>query len=154
MDVFALLASPWFWLVLALGLAIFEITAPGTFLIWFGLGALLTAIIAFILPFEGTLILLLEFAVCSIVSVVFGREVYKRYMRSGDDADAPIPNQRMLAMIGSKAVVTKDFTAGTGHVKVGDTVWRASTEHDAALKSGDVVEVVETQSITLIVKPA
>ena len=65
-----LLSAPWFWLALGFMLLLLELMAPGTILLWFGVGAILTAGVAWLTPGEFPMMNLLSFGVLSLVVLV------------------------------------------------------------------------------------
>src|SRR5690606_37130642 len=69
--------GPWNWWIAGLVLLGLEVVAPGTFLLWFGLAAILvgTAALLFDLTWQVQLILFLALAVAL---VLVGRRVYAR----------------------------------------------------------------------------
>lgn len=115
------LSSHWLWLGLGLILASAEIMIPGVFLIWLALAALLTGVIAWLLPLGLPLEVVL-FAVLSLISVFAGRN----YLRSNpiEGAD-PKMNDRGARSVGETVVVTQVIEGGQGRVKLGDSEWLA-----------------------------
>ncbi|MEE1541796.1 MAG: NfeD family protein, partial [Paludibacteraceae bacterium] len=56
------------------------------------------------------------------------------------------------AMVGRRGVVEDDFTELGGRVLIDGDNWKAVTEGGSLLKKGDVVEVLEINSIIITVK--
>ncbi len=132
------------WLSLGILLAIAELVAPGVFLIWLGIGALLTGVTALLtdLPVWAQLG---EFAVLSIVAVYLGRQFLGRPDRQPGD---PLLNDRVARLIGSQVIVEEAIVAGSGKVRVGDGLWLATGED---VPVGAVVHVTGARDGVLIV---
>lgn len=143
------MALPWWaWSIIAGILALAEMHAPGSYLVWIALGAALTsaAHAALGVSLEGQLIV---FAVASAVSCGAGYFVYHRAPRRR--RGEPLLNERSAAMIGGRGIVCEAFLNGRGKVRVGDTVWLA-TGPDLAVDTPVVVSAVH--GTRLIVEPA
>ncbi|HVA15839.1 MAG TPA: NfeD family protein [Stellaceae bacterium] len=136
--------SPWIWAIAALLVALSELHAPGSYLIWIGIGAGLTAVVAFVV--DLTLGMQIGvFIVAAGLSCVFGHFVYQRMIRS---PIVPLMNQRALAMVGAKGIVAKSFEHGRGKVTLGDTVWLAEGPN---LTEGTPIIVARMRDTTVVV---
>jgi inner membrane protein len=107
------------WLIAALALAIAEIVAPGIFLIFLALGALVTCLLAIMVA--DLRWQLVAFALASFVAVLCGRSFYKRLLR-GRDAAKGIGS----GPIGEHGTVVDAIIDGRGKVKLRDSVWLAA----------------------------
>lgn len=111
----------WAWLALGLLLAALEIAVPGVFLIWMAGAALITGLLAWILPI-GVPLQIVIFAVLAIVAVFSGR----RYLAGNPVIAAdPMMNDRGGRAVGETVVVTAAIDGGTGRVRLGDSEWLA-----------------------------
>jgi inner membrane protein len=112
----------WAWAILAGILALAELHAPGSYLVWIALGAALTSALDAALggSLEGQLG---TFAGASALSCVAGYFVYRRLHRRRR-GETPL-NDRGLAMIGARGTVCEAFLNGRGKVRLGDGVWLA-----------------------------
>lgn len=111
----------WAWFVLGLVLAALEMAVPGVFLIWMAGAALVTGVIAWVLPVELAAQVVI-FAVLAIVAVLAG----KRWLVSNPVAAAdPMMNDRGARIVGETVVVTTIIEGGAGRVKHGDSEWLA-----------------------------
>ena len=116
------LAPHWHWLALGLLLAAAEMAVPGVFLIWMAGAALITGLVAWLVPI-GLPMQIVLFAVLAIVSVFAGR----RYLRAHPIAAAdPLLNDRGAQAVGETVVVTQVIAGGRGRVRLGDSEWLAS----------------------------
>ena len=111
----------WLWLTLGLILAVGEMTIPGVFLIWMAGAAVVTGLVAWVLPIGFPLQVVL-FAVLSVVSVFLGRNYLRRHPIVAAD---PMMNDRGARAIGETVLVTQVIAGGQGRVKLGDSEWIA-----------------------------
>lgn len=138
--------SPWIWAIAALLVTLCELHAPGSYLIWIGIGAGLTAVAAFV----GDITLVMQigiFIVAAALSCVVGHFVYQTRISS---PAMPLMNQRALTMVGAKGVVAKNFEHGRGKVTLGDTVWLAEGPN---LTEGTPIIVTRMRDTTVVVVP-
>ena len=83
--------GPWAWIVLGLALMGLELAAPGVFLLWLGLAAVLTGLADWALGLSWQSSSLL-FAGLAVVAVLVGRAVTRS--RDEEDGRAPVLNRR------------------------------------------------------------
>jgi len=130
----------WQWLIAGLALMALEIMLPGVFLLWFGIAAIITSVVAFFAP-DAVTWQVAVFAVCSVVSIfIFSKYVKKA---STDDGNGNL-NRRAERYIGKKCEYRD------GKVQIADGWWLASSDDE--LKDGDKVEVVGVDGSVLKVK--
>ena len=111
----------WFWLLAGLLLGAAEIIVPGFFLIWFAIAAVVTGMLAFVLP--GAIALQIGvFAVVAVAMVYFGRRWFAANPIVSSD---PLLNDRSARLVGEIVTVVDAIEHGSGRVKVGDSVWSA-----------------------------
>jgi inner membrane protein len=141
------MTPPVAWLVLGVALAILEILAPGFYLVWVGLAAILTAgaTAAFVLawPAQGVI-----FATLSVASVFAARYYFQRAPIVSAD---PLLNDRSSRLVGTVVTAVEPVDASQGRVKVGDSVWSAK---GATAAVGDKLRVTAVDSGILIVEAA
>ncbi|MFO1147058.1 MAG: NfeD family protein [Alsobacter sp.] len=113
--------GPWAWIVAGVILTGLELVAPGAFLIWLGVAALLTGLLLFVLPLGWEMTLLL-FAMLAVASVFVGRWATRDKTRSA--AGEPLLNRRGDALVGRVVVLDGPIEQGRGRVRIDDTVWR------------------------------
>ena len=137
--------APWTWLILGLVLIGLETVAPGIFLLWLGIAALLTGLAdyGFGLSWQAASVL---FAGLSLVSVLAGRALTRR----GQNPDATL-NRRGESLVGRRFTLDQPIASGEGRVRVDDTVWRVLGPD---LPAGAAVEVVRLDGATLVVRAA
>jgi len=136
------------WGILAIVLAVAELTLPGVFLIWLSLAAALTAGLTLVVPL-GDSFQLLAFAIFSALSVSGGRLWY--LARPIDPVDGLL-NDRSARMIGRHVVVVEAISHGEGRVRIDDGTWSAHGP-DAAVGTHMVVTAIEGSTLTVAVMP-
>lgn len=146
MDWLGDLDPHWLWLALGLFLAAAEILVPGFFLIWLAGAAVLTGLLAWVLPIDLPLQIVF-FAVMAFVAVFTGR----RLLRDNPVAEAdPKMNRRGQRLAGETAVVVQAIEAGSGRVRHGDSEWLARGP-DAP--PGARVRITGSDGAVLLVEP-
>ena len=149
MEIFMKEWGTWGWMTLGVILMALEFFIPGTFVIWFGLGAVLTGIsIALFLPLALSWQLLI-FVIWSFVCVMFGLFVYAKVFGKNKD----IANNLQTGakrFIGQTFEVCENIKNGKGKVVVGDTVWLANADED--IEKGALVIVEDVAGTILKVK--
>ena len=138
----------WGWMSFGLILMILELFIPGTFIIWFGFGAVLTGLMCGI--FTLSLSAQLGFFVLfSAISVIFGFFVYRKIF-GANKTKGTQDQVGAHRLIGQFFKVVEPIVEGTGKVAVGDTVWLAKSDKDIA--KGKMVKVVDAKGTVLIVE--
>jgi membrane protein implicated in regulation of membrane protease activity len=135
----------WNWLVLAAALMILELLAPGIFLFWLGLAALLCGLLAFIWE-PSWQYQLLAFAVFTVAAV----PVWRRFAQKRSSAEDAFLNRRGDALVGREFVLEKPIVDGAGTLRIDDTVWRISGPNAVA---GSRVRIVGVDGSSLTVSP-
>jgi membrane protein implicated in regulation of membrane protease activity len=138
----------WAWIVAAGVLALGELHAPGSYLIWIALGAALAgaADAAFGLSLSGQIA---AFAAASALSCLAGYFVYRKLHRHR--RGEVLLNDRSLAMVGARGTVCEAFVSGQGKVRLGDGVWLAAGPD---LDEGTPVVVSAVRGTRLVVEAA
>ena len=137
----------WGWLALGLLLAAAEMAIPGVFLIWLAGAAIVTGLVAWVVPI-GLLGQIVLFAVLAIAAVFAGRRFLQDHPVEAAD---PKMNRRGARLVGEIAVVTQAIESGSGRVKYGDSEWLAKGA-DAAL--GAHVRITGSDGAVLLVEPS
>jgi inner membrane protein len=153
MSAFFGLSHPALWLVLGLVLIALEaLVAPGAYLLWIGLAALMLAGISGLVPLTLMSQLLLFGGLSLVLAVLGWRLVYSKrtgHAMSGDAArDLHDP---ATSMIGRVIPLHQAIINGAGLIRVDDTIWRVSGPD---LPLGASVKVVGLEGTLLLVTPA
>ncbi len=142
--------GPWSWWIVGLLLLAAELAAPGVFLIWIGLAALIVGAVSLLvwdLAVWSWQLQLLLFAVLSVVITLVGR----RHFGASDAAsDQPLLNRRGESLVGRTAMLAEPISNGRGRIRLDDTWWSVSGPD---LPAGMKVRVAEWTGGELIVEP-
>jgi inner membrane protein len=139
------LQQHWFWLSLGFILGAVEMIAPGFFLMWLGLAAIIVGMLTWALPISLPLQVAL-FAIISVLTVYAGKKFLKDNPIESDD---PMLNNRGARLTGEVVTVIEAIANGHGRVRVGDTDWSARGA-DAAV--GAKVRVIGADGAVLLVE--
>ncbi len=144
-DTIVAIEAPWLWLIGGVLLGIAEMIVPGVYLMWIGGAAVLTGLVALVLP-NGVAAQFAIFTVVTIAAIYLGR----RFLAANPIASAdPLLNDRSARLVGSIVVAVAPVDALQGRVKVGDSVWSARGTSAAV---GDRLRVVGVEGGILIVE--
>ena len=132
----------YFWLIIIIVLSVIEALTMNLVSIWFIISGLFALITSFII--DEFLIQFAIFVVLGIILMILTRNTLEEKLVKKEKTN-------LDRVVGMKGVVTKDFDEmNNGEVKVDGKLWSAvSTDR---LKVGDMVEILEINSVKLIVK--
>jgi inner membrane protein len=138
----------WNWPIFGLILMALELLAPGVFLFWLGLAALLVGLISFAINPSWQLQILM-FAVFATAAV----PLWRRLARGNNAASKsnPFLNRRADALVGRVFTLEKPIIDGAGTVRIGDTIWRVAGPDTPA---GSRVRIVQADGASLTVASA
>ena len=139
----------WAWLSIGLLLMIAELFIPGTFVMWFGFGAVLTGLIVGIIGEVSIAMQLFVFVIMSVISLGLGIFVYSKIFGPNKEKGNDIRTGAQR-LIGKTYIVSEAIQNGKGKVTVGDTVWLARSKKKIA-KGAEVV-VVDVDGTQLLVE--
>lgn len=140
--------GPWAWIILGLLLIGLEMIAPGVFLLWLGLAALATGLLAWLFGL-GWQVAWLAFAGLAIGAVLLGRAITKRSDSEMDEGAGL--NRRGHDLIGRDFILDQPIQGGVGRLRVGDSSWRIEGPDAPA---GARIRVLRVDGATLAVTPA
>mgnify|MGYP001418022760 CR=1 FL=1 len=159
------LDAHWFWLIVGGLLGIAEILIPGFFLIWLSVAAIVTGIVAFVLPISMTAQVAL-FAVLAVATVYAGRRWFALNPIESTD---PNLNDRGARLIGELVLVVEAIEAAreaestTDVAAVGDADRRVARRTQLLLDErhgvGDadidhsLGHALESDPVSLLVEP-
>jgi inner membrane protein len=127
----------WNWLIFGFILMALELLAPGVFMFWLGLAALLVGLLSFAisLSWQAQLLLFAVFAVAAVPA-------WRHFARSASSRSQsnPFLNRRTEALIGREFTLEKPIVDGTGTVRIDDTIWHVAGPDAPA---GSRVKVVQ-----------
>jgi inner membrane protein len=146
-EMFSTLGT-WNWLIFGLILMALELIAPGVFLFWLGLAALLVGLLSFAFdPSWQSQILM--FAIFAAAAVPLWRRVARNH--AAVSKSNPFLNKRADALVGRVFTLEKPIIDGSGTVRIDDTVWRVAGPDTPA---GSRVKVVQADGASLTVAAA
>jgi inner membrane protein len=138
----------WNWLIFGVILMALEVLAPGIFLFWLGLAALLVGLIGSVLhpSWEVEILLFAAFAIAAV-------PLWRRMARSNTAVSEsnPFLNRRTEALVGRVFTLEKPIIDGAGTVRIDDTIWRIAGPDTPA---GTRVKIVHVSGADLTVAAA
>jgi hypothetical protein len=138
----------WIWLIVAVVLFTLDVLAPGFFMLWFAVAAIVTGLTVFLLPL-ATVWQILVFCAASIGSLAIGRVLWGG--SRDDESDKPLLNQRAQQLVGRTYVLATAIRGGKGRITAGDGSW---TVRGPELPEGELVRVTGADGTELIVEVA
>jgi membrane protein implicated in regulation of membrane protease activity len=147
MDIFQSIWNPIvIWFIVGLVLLLLEIGAPGLVLLFFGVGAWITAILVLIFSI-GIDLQLFIFAASSVTLLILLRRRFQKLFKGKIEPSISEASD----LIGERAVVVDSIIPPRkGRVEIHGTQWGAESE--AEIPSGSTVEIVAQKNLTLKVK--
>ena len=138
----------WNWLIFGVILMALELMAPGVFLFWLGLAALLVGLVSFAFT-PSWQVQILMFAVFAAAAVPLWRRLSRS--NAAPSADSPFLNKRADALVGRVFTLEKPIVDGAGTVRIDDTVWRIAGPD---VPAGSRVKIVQAHGASLTVAAA
>ena len=140
----------WSWIILGGILLAVELIAPGTFVLWLGVAAILVGLISFVIDWnwqeQGV-----GFVILAVASLVMWWRLIRPARRDEDASDQPFLNRRAQGFVGREFTLEKPIVDGAGTVRMGDTVWRVTGPDCAA---GSRIRIARAEGATLFVERA
>ncbi|HZS49006.1 MAG TPA: NfeD family protein [Blastocatellia bacterium] len=140
------------WTILGIAMIIAETFTSGFILLWFGVGALLAALLAFV-GLDSFAVQLAVFLGVSVILTVASRTIFEEFfmrhspgkdIKTGVDA---LPGQVAVVVTPSKGALQE------GAVQVFGSVWKARpAEGEDPLAEGESVQVERVQGLTVYVR--
>jgi membrane protein implicated in regulation of membrane protease activity len=138
----------WGWLGAGLALIALEVLiAPGSYLLWIGIAALLMAGLSTLVSFSAGA----ELAVFGVLGLVCGLIGWRLYGARVENDAARDLHDPAVTFIGRVFTLAAPIENGFGQVRVDDTVWRVA---GPALPVGSAVKVKSLDGSTLVVEAA
>lgn len=141
--------GPWTWMVLGFILLTLEILAPGVFLLWIGIAALIVGALSLQLweaAWWSWQVQVLVFLALSLIAAYAGNRIMRNRQSGGDE---PLLNRRDAQLVGRTATLEEPILEGYGRIRIDDTIWKV-TGPDAA--PGTRVKVVAANGGELTVE--
>ena len=112
--------DPWGWFIVGGLLLVLEILAPGVFMLWLGLAALLVGLISLAVDWSWQA-QFVAFAAFALAAIPLWRRLA---LKVEAPTDQPFLNRRAEAFVGRIFTLEKPIVDGTGTIGIDDTVWR------------------------------
>ena len=133
------------WIVAAVLLAIGEVLTPGLFFL--GPVALAAAAAAIAAVLAGGVVSAIVFIVAGLLSLAVLRPIARRHVRM-----PALSRTGVDALIGRRAVVTRQVDAAGGRVRIGGEEWSARAYLDGSVyPEGATVDVIQIEGATALV---
>jgi len=136
----------WHWAVLGLILAAAELMTPGGFfVIFFGLGGLVVALLAALGLAEPLWLQILLFCVFSVVSLLLFRNPLLRWMAARTPEHPAVDS-----LVGETAVATTPLApGGMGKAELRGSTWNARNAGEAAVAAGTRCRVTRVEGLVI-----
>ena len=149
MEFSEFISKPWvIWFLIGLVFMLMEFILPGLIVLFFGIGAWITALctVLFDLNLNAQLIV---FIATSILSLLFLRKYFKRIFVGKEEKAV---DEILEEFVGKTVIAEVDCNKGRiGMVTFKGSRWEAMSESD--VKKGDHLKIVGKESIKLLVEP-
>ncbi|MCL2429368.1 MAG: NfeD family protein [Alphaproteobacteria bacterium] len=109
----------WNWFIAGGLLLALEALAPGVFMFWLGLAAMLVGAISMVVDWSWQA-QFIAFAIFSVAMI----PLYHRLSFAGATTDQPFLNRRADALVGRVFTLERPIVDGAGTVRIDDSVWR------------------------------
>lgn len=138
------------WIILGIILCVSEFVIPGFVICFFGVGALITALIAAICPSIALGWQIFIFTLISVASIFASRKLFPNAFK-GNSERANV-NEDCDDFSKATAVTEEYIKAGSvgGRVRYEGSYWTARSNED--IPAGEMVHVVGRDNITLIIE--
>ena len=143
------LSPGWLWFIAGMVLLILEFEMPGLIVFFFGVGAIVTAVLTWLLPIPLAVQLGI-FLVVSIASLVLLRKYLKSIFYGYTNSE---DNESVLEedFKGKRVIVISDIAPGRpGKVDFQGTHWKAEADEEIPVDS--LVEIITNHNLSLYVK--
>jgi len=136
----------WDWFIAGGVLLVLEVLAPGVFMLWLGLAAILVGALSLVIswPWQAQFVAFAAFSIAAI-------PLWRRLARDVGKSDQPFLNRRTDAYVGRVFTLERPIVDGTGTIGIDDTVWRVSGPDTPA---GSRVKVIRADGAALHVERA
>lgn len=136
------------WFIIGVVLLLIELAAPGLVLLFFGAGAWVVALICLFADISLSIQILIFILASSISLALLRKYLRTQFFKQGKGNVSTEDDE----FAGQKVPVLAPIKPGVpGKVEFKGTQWTAMS--DVEIDKGEIVEIIDKQSINLIVKP-
>ena len=134
------------WIALGLLLLTAEVLGTAGFLLGAAVAALGMGIALWLVPGMSLDIQIVMYVIGAVAATV----LYFQLFRDAQARPArPLLNKRARRLVGHQFKLDADIELGAGKVQIGDTFWQVRA--DSPLTKGTLVEVIDTQRMSLVI---
>jgi membrane protein implicated in regulation of membrane protease activity len=139
------------WLILGAIFIVAEIFTPGFVLLWFGVGAIVAALLA-LTGLVGLPLQIIVFLVVSIALTIASRTIFERvFMRGSPGRDLKSGSDSLPGRL-ALVVAASEGAMGEGAVRVFGSTWRAfPVEGEEPLREGEQVRIERVDGTSVYV---
>ncbi len=138
------------WLAIGVVTIALEFLAPGLIIIFFGLGALLTAVTTWMGFTESLNAQLITFLLSSLIMLFGLRSFFKKWFVGESGHELPGTDDDY---IGKEVRVMKDINnSHTGRVEIKGSLWNAKSLNEVDIAEGELVKIIRREGLTFFVK--
>ena len=131
------------WLALTIVFVIIEVATTDISSIWFAAGALVSTIIAWLMP-DSIMLQAIAFAVVTVAAMYFTKPLIEKYITKKTPTN-------MDMYIGQNALALSDISADkAGRAQIGGLSWQAKSSQNIA--KGEMCKVVKIEGVSLVVE--
>jgi membrane protein implicated in regulation of membrane protease activity len=140
----------WLWVLLGILFLAIELLTPGGFyVLFFGVGALVTGLLVALGVVEPVWAQWLTFTILSVATLGLFRGKLLRKMSAGPQQGAPIDS-----LVGEAAIVTETVPAsGVGRAELRGSAWSARSGYPDPIPKGTRCRVERVEGLTLWIRP-
>jgi inner membrane protein len=148
-----LLTASMIWLIVGIVFMIAEIFVVGFVIFFFGVGALITALLTMLFPNMSEVLQIVAFIAVSIATLVFLRKSLNRIFRGRTyQKESNIKDFNLEVGKRVQVVEAIDSQKGSGRIRYQGTLWNAVADED--IPAGESVEILDQDNLTIKVKRA
>ncbi len=137
----------WNWFILGALFLALELTAPGAFMLWLGLAALLVGVISLVIDWSWQ-VQMITFAVTALALIPAWRHFAPKVEHP---PETKFLNRRTEGYVGRVFTLDKPLVNGVGNVRIDDTVWRVTGPDYPA---GTRVRIARVEAANLFIERA
>ncbi|EMY61758.1 NfeD family protein [Leptospira terpstrae] len=140
--------SPYVWIFLGITLLFSEFLLPGTFVMFLGIGALFTGILARLVPMEFYSQVVV-WVVSSLVSILVGGTAVRRFFKSESSVDPFIQDDFLNQIVPVETDILVQRHGGK--IRFQGTLWDAIS-NDSKIPKGNFVRILSRENLTFTVE--
>ncbi|MCG6140953.1 NfeD family protein [Leptospira mtsangambouensis] len=140
--------SPYVWIFLGLTLLFSEFLLPGTFVMFLGIGAIFTGILARLVPMEFYSQVVV-WVVSSLVSILVGGSAVRRFFKSESSVDPFVKDDFLNQIVPVETDILVQRHGGK--IRFQGTLWDA-VSNDSKIAKGNYVRILSRENLTFTVE--